>query len=155
MATIKPEPCTKYELGFSATHCYFIFNKHQPTALFWSGSVILFVANDRYCGAASHYSNDGPSFGCCDLKSFYQRPSHIAADVAEQPDQILIGNYWADVIRPTVRFCFHSVLSGHYCLTAKVCQQLSTVGQKYNLLIKPIALKLKNSFRTSCANGGD
>ncbi|EMN2534865.1 potassium-transporting ATPase subunit KdpA [Acinetobacter baumannii] len=35
---------------------------------------------------------------------FYQRPSHIAADVAEQPDQILIGNYWADVIRPTVRF---------------------------------------------------
>ena len=24
MATIKPEPCTKYELGFSATHCYFI-----------------------------------------------------------------------------------------------------------------------------------
>ena len=37
---------------------------------------------------------------------FYQRPSHIAADIAEQPDQILIGNYWADVIRPTVRFCF-------------------------------------------------
>ncbi|MFH3822230.1 potassium-transporting ATPase subunit KdpA [Acinetobacter pittii] len=35
---------------------------------------------------------------------FYQRPSHITADVAEQPDQILIGNYWADVIRPTVRF---------------------------------------------------
>ncbi|SSM54857.1 kdpA [Acinetobacter baumannii] len=35
---------------------------------------------------------------------FYQRPSHIAADVAEQPDQILLGNYWADVIRPTVRF---------------------------------------------------
>ncbi|MDC5386447.1 potassium-transporting ATPase subunit KdpA [Acinetobacter baumannii] len=35
---------------------------------------------------------------------FYQRPSHIAVDVAEQPDQILIGNYWADVIRPTVRF---------------------------------------------------
>ncbi|WP_284085787.1 potassium-transporting ATPase subunit KdpA [Acinetobacter pittii] len=35
---------------------------------------------------------------------FYQRPSHIAADVAEQPDQTLIGNYWADVIRPTVRF---------------------------------------------------
>ncbi|MFY4973681.1 potassium-transporting ATPase subunit KdpA [Acinetobacter baumannii] len=35
---------------------------------------------------------------------FYQHPSHIAADVAEQPDQILIGNYWADVIRPTVRF---------------------------------------------------
>ncbi|HEN9550429.1 TPA: potassium-transporting ATPase subunit KdpA [Acinetobacter baumannii] len=35
---------------------------------------------------------------------FYQRPSHIAADVAAQPDQILIGNYWADVIRPTVRF---------------------------------------------------
>ncbi len=35
---------------------------------------------------------------------FYQRPSHIAADVAEQPDQILIGNYWVDVIRPTVRF---------------------------------------------------
>lgn len=35
---------------------------------------------------------------------FYQRQSHIAADVAEQPDQILIGNYWADVIRPTVRF---------------------------------------------------
>ncbi|MDB0152690.1 potassium-transporting ATPase subunit KdpA, partial [Acinetobacter baumannii] len=35
---------------------------------------------------------------------FYQRPSHIAADIAEQPDQILIGNYWADVIRPTVRF---------------------------------------------------
>lgn len=35
---------------------------------------------------------------------FYQRPSHIAADVAEQPDQILIGNYWADVTRPTVRF---------------------------------------------------
>ncbi|WP_171429602.1 potassium-transporting ATPase subunit KdpA [Acinetobacter lactucae] len=35
---------------------------------------------------------------------FYQRPSHIAANVAEQPDQILIGNYWADVIRPTVRF---------------------------------------------------
>ena len=35
---------------------------------------------------------------------FYQRPSHIVADVAEQPDQILIGNYWADVIRPTVRF---------------------------------------------------
>ena len=65
---------------------------------------------------------------------FYQRPSHITADVAEQPDQILIGNYWADVIRPTVRFllplCF-------------VCQQLSKVGQKYNLLIKPIALKFK------------
>ncbi len=35
---------------------------------------------------------------------FYQRPSHIAADVAEQPHQILIGNYWADLIRPTVRF---------------------------------------------------
>ncbi|HFD2142616.1 potassium-transporting ATPase subunit KdpA [Acinetobacter baumannii] len=35
---------------------------------------------------------------------FYQHPIHIAADVAEQPDQILIGNYWADVIRPTVRF---------------------------------------------------
>ena len=86
---------------------------------------------------------------------FYQRPSHIAADVAEQPDQILIGNYWADVIRPTVRFCFHFVLSGHYCSIAKACQQLFKVGQKYSLLIKPIALKLKNSFRTSCANGGD
>ena len=24
MATIKPEPCTKYELGFSVTHGYFI-----------------------------------------------------------------------------------------------------------------------------------
>ncbi|EPC2074983.1 potassium-transporting ATPase subunit KdpA [Acinetobacter baumannii] len=35
---------------------------------------------------------------------FYQHPIHIAADVAEQPDQIVIGNYWADVIRPTVRF---------------------------------------------------
>lgn len=74
---------------------------------------------------------------------FYQRPSHIAADVAEQPDQILIGNYWADVIRPTVRFLLPLCLSGHCCLTAKACQQLSKVGQKYNLLIKPIALKFK------------
>ena len=84
---------------------------------------------------------------------FYQRPSHIAADVAEQPDQILIGNYWADVIRPTVRFCFHSVLSGHYCLTAKACQQLFRVGRKYSLLIKRIPYKLKNSIRSSCTHG--
>ena len=39
MATIKPEPCTKYELGFSITHGYFIFNQHQSTALFWASSL--------------------------------------------------------------------------------------------------------------------
>ena len=84
---------------------------------------------------------------------FYQRPSHIAADVAEQPDQILIGNYWADVIRPTVRFCFLSVLFGHCCLTAKACQQLFRVDRKYSLLIKRIQYKPKNSIRSSCTDG--
>jgi K+-transporting ATPase ATPase A chain len=62
----------------------------------------LFVANDRYCRFASHHTNDGVGFGGCDLKSFLlSAPKSYCVDVAEQPDQILIGNYWADVIRPT------------------------------------------------------
>ena len=38
------------------------------------------------------------------LRAFISVQAILRTDVAEQPDQILIGNYWADVIRPTVRF---------------------------------------------------
>ena len=112
MAAIKPKSCTKYELGFSITYGYFILtNTNQQH---YSGQAQLSYLSQMtgIVGLQVITPMMGLALVVATLRAFfYQRPSHIAADVAEQPDQILIGNYWADVIRPTVRFA-----SSLFCL---------------------------------------
>ncbi len=81
MAAIKPKSNMSWDLAL-----------HTVISFLTNSSIILVKLNCLICRKwqvfASHYSNDGAGFSCCDL-NFYQRPSHIAADVAEQPDQLV------------------------------------------------------------------
>ncbi len=70
--------------------------------------------------------------------------------------KFLIGNYWVDVIRPTVRFLLPLCFVWSLLLNSQGVPATFQAGPEVQLIDKADSVETqKNSFRTSCTNGSD
>ena len=69
----------------------------------WKQYSLAFVVSCILWGCKS-LLNDGPSFGCCDLKAFFYQRKPYCGRCCRAARSNFNGNYWADVIRPQSAF---------------------------------------------------